>query len=151
MPIVFTETTEDGRERIRLTHYKPERLSEERRAQGVEVDAEALRKPETASNERAKAYLTEAGDVEWRIEKRPDPEGLMAAIDRELGRKVARKILREYPDVERALERGYIARAWAGLDDAREDGAIDAETLDTIERLAEEYGIPKPERKPEGE
>ena len=140
MPIVFTEPDSN---RIVLIHNMPEQLSEERRAEGVEI-AEMPAKPDLKSNQRAKPHLVD-GQVEWVIESDPDPEGFMDALDVELGRKTVRAILKEYPDVERALSMGRYARAWAGLGDAREDGAVDAETLDTIERLAEECGIPKPD------
>ena len=140
MPIVFTEPDSN---RITLIHNMPEQLSEQRRAEGVEI-AEIPAKPDLKANQRAKPHLVN-GEVEWVIESDPDPEGLMDALDVELGRKTVRALLREYPDVERALARGRFARAWAGLDDAREDGAVDAETLDTIERLAGEHGIPRPE------
>ena len=140
MPIVFTEPDSN---RITLIHNMPEQLSEQRRAEGVEI-AEMPERPTLKDNQRAKPYLVN-GAVEWEVESDPDPEGFMDALDVELGRKTVRALLKEYPDVERALSMGRYARAWAGLDDAREDGAIDAETLETIERLAEEYGIPKPD------
>ena len=74
-----------------------------------------------------------------------DIEGMLDAIDVEMGREFTRTMLKEFPDVERALSRGRINRAWAGLHDAVEAEAITQEQFDQLVTLAEEYGIPRPE------
>ena len=147
MVIVFPsgEADSDGFRKVTRVHYRPEMLAEGKKARGIELPDEKVEEPEVGEYESARLYVSDDGEVDWRIEKRPGVEPFMDALDVELGRKTVRALLREYPDVERALSMGRYARGWVGLGDAREDGAVDAETLDTIERLAEEYGIPKPD------
>ena len=72
MPIVFTEPDSN---RIVLIHNMPEQLSEERRAEGVEI-AEMPERPTLQANQRAERWLSEDGTtVEWVItEREPDPD-----------------------------------------------------------------------------
>ncbi len=76
----------------------------------------------------------------------PDIEGMLDAIDVQMGREFTRTMLKEFPDVERALSRGRINRAWVGLQDAVESEAITQEQFDQLITLAEEYAIPLPEQ-----
>lgn len=65
MPYVFTDGDPDeaGRERIVRIHYKPEKLSSSQKKKGTWVDELPERDP--PDGYRAKAFLTEDGEVEY--------------------------------------------------------------------------------------
>lgn len=66
MTMIFT----DENNRIKMIHYKPEKLSEERQSEGYEVE-EIPEKPSTDRGERAIAYYDEdKEEVYYEIEKR---------------------------------------------------------------------------------
>lgn len=77
MPFVFTDP--DGR--IGLIHYKPEQLSPEQRAAGVEV-TDVPEPPEVGPGERAVPYL-DGGQVVYQITSREltDAEKVAALED----------------------------------------------------------------------
>ena len=79
------------------------------------------------------------------VEAAPDVEGLLDAVDVEMGRDFTRRMLKGFPDVERALSRGRINRAWLGLDEARQAGEVSEAEFDQLAALAAEYGIDAPE------
>jgi len=63
MPLVFI----NGNDKVTLIHYKPELLSEERKAEGYEVEIIPER-PTTAENEKAIRYFNkENNEVYWKI------------------------------------------------------------------------------------
>jgi len=76
----------------------------------------------------------------------PDIEGLLDQVDVQMGPAFTRRMLKDFPDVERALSRGRINRAWAGLQDAYDTGDVTAEEWATLVGLAAEYGIDAPEQ-----
>ena len=88
--------------------------------------------------------IVEQHDVEVTVE--PDVEGLLDAVDVQMGPAFTRRMLKDFPDVERALSRGRINRAWAGLRDAYDAGDITAEEWATLVGLAAEHGIDAPEQ-----
>ena len=72
----------------------------------------------------------------------PDIEGLLDAVDVQMGPAFTRRVLKEFPDVERALSRGRFNRAWAGLQEAYDEGFITSDEWQTLTALASEYGVP---------
>ena len=91
--------------------------------------------PSLAEIEEAAADLPEPVDI----------DGFLDAVDVEMGREFTRRMLKEFPDVERALSRGRIARAWAGLQDAYDGGHLTDGEWQTLVGLAAEHGISKPD------
>lgn len=64
MPLVFINEND----RVVLIHHKPELLSDERKAEGYEVESIPER-PQTAEDERAVRYFNkENNEVYWKIE-----------------------------------------------------------------------------------
>ena len=72
----------------------------------------------------------------------PDIEGMLDAIDVQMGKEFTRMMLKEFPDVERALSRGRFNRAWAGLQEAYDEGFVTSDEWQTLTALASEYGVP---------
>lgn len=79
------------------------------------------------------------------VEAEPDVEGLLDAVDVQMGRQFVRRMLREFPDVERALSRGRVSRAWLGLAEARDAGEVSEDEFEQLASLAAEHGIDPPE------
>ena len=75
----------------------------------------------------------------------PDIDGFLDHVDVQMGPAFTRRMLKDFPDVERALSRGRIARAWAGLQDAYDAGHLTDGEWQTLVGLAEEHDISKPD------
>ena len=140
------ETDDQGRKPIVGIHYNPAKLTDEDRASGVEVPIDDARKPDLASNEKAKPWLTSDGNVEWDVTAEPDIDGAVDAMEDELGRGRVRQLYREYPDVVSALSRGRLMRAWEGLAEARDDGELTTSEWDQLVQIASDHHVPVPEQ-----
>ena len=79
------------------------------------------------------------------LRRGPDVEGFIDHLDTTLGRTETRRLLRDYPDIERALSRNRIQRAWAGVQDALDAGDLGDDDMETLVALAEEHDIPTPD------
>ena len=139
------ETDDQSRKPIVGIHYNPAKLTDEDRASGVEVPIDDARKPDLASNEKAKPWLTSDGNVEWDVTAEPDIDGALDAMEDTLSRGRVRTILRDYPDVLSAMSRGRFERAWDGLTDAHEAGDLSDDDMDALRRIGAEHNVPVPE------
>lgn len=79
MPVVFTEP--DGR--IRLIHFKPEQLPDEKRASGVELD-EIPEPPEAGMGESAVAFLEDGAVVYKMMPRELTEEERIAQLEQKL-------------------------------------------------------------------
>lgn len=73
---------------------------------------------------------------------RPDVRGYLVAVFATLGKREARTIVRDYPDMVIGLEAGDWAMARAALGDMLEDGAISEMEYGALQSLIEAHHIP---------
>ena len=134
------ETDDQGRRRV--IAWKPER---DRELPDGWVQADYERPEDVRPGDRATAWLTDADEVEWEIERAPDVDGALDAMEDTLSRGRVRAILRDYPDVLSAMSRGRWERAWDGLADAHEAGDLSDDDMDALRRIGAEHNVPVPE------
>ncbi len=83
---LFHEPVSEGKDRVTVIHYKPERLTASRREATILIEHEALPKAESRLGKRAVLYVNpQAKDLWYEYEDRPlTQEELLAEISRKM-------------------------------------------------------------------
>ncbi|MBA7481232.1 hypothetical protein ES707_16702 [subsurface metagenome] len=86
MIALFHESVSEGKERVGVIHYKPERLSAEQRKAAIEIENEALPKAEDRPGKSAILYVNpQTKELWYEYEDRPPTqEELLTEISQKL-------------------------------------------------------------------